>query len=151
INDKPMDPATGTILATAVKPNAAFGTITYLASDAIANYNSLQAEFKKRFGKGLSFQASYTYTKLLGDSDSTSNRVTDNTGTGYVSLVPNYPLADYGRGAYDQRQTFVLNGLYNLPGDRLTNKVMKAVIGGWALNGIWQYGSGIPLNINTGF
>jgi hypothetical protein len=152
INDKPMDPATGTILSTAVKPNAAFGTITYLAADAIANYNSLQAEFKKRFGKGLSFQASYTYSKLLGDSDSTSNRVTDNTGTGYVSLVPNYPLADYGRGAYDQRHTFVLNGLYNLPGDQyLKNKFVKGVFGGWALNGIWQYGSGIPLNINTGF
>jgi hypothetical protein len=152
VNDKPMDPATGTILSTAVKPNAAFGTIALLATDAIANYNSLQAEFKKSLGKGLSFQAAYTYSKLLGDSDSTSNRVTDNTGTGYVSLVPNYPLADYGRGAYDQRHTFVLNGLYNLPGDKvLTNKFAKAVLGGWALNGIWQYGSGIPLNINDGF
>jgi hypothetical protein len=152
INDKPMDPATGTILATAVKPNPGFGTITYLAADAIANYNSLQAELKKRLGKGLSFQASYTYSKLLSDADSTNARVTDNIGNGYVSLVPNYPLADYGRGAYDQRHTFVLNGLYNLPGDQyLTNKFAKAVLGGWALNGIWQYGSGIPLNITTGF
>jgi hypothetical protein len=153
INDKAVDPNTGLYnTAGAVKVNQAFGTITYLNTDAIANYNALQAEFKKSLGKGLSFQASYTYSKLLGDSDSTSNRVTDNTGTGYVSLVPNNPMADYGRGAYDQRQTFVLNGLYNLPFDQyLKNPVVKFALGGWALNGIWQYGSGIPLNINDGF
>jgi hypothetical protein len=153
INDKLVDPKTGLYnTAGALKTNPAFGTITYLSSDAIANYNALQAEFKKSVGKGLSFQASYTYGKMLSDADSTSNRVTDNTGTGYVSLDPLNPMLDYGRGAYDQQQTFVLNGLYNLPfGDYLKNSVLKGALGGWALNGIWQFGSGIPLNVNDGF
>ena len=89
---------------------------------------------------------------MLSDADSSSNRVTDNTGNGYVSLNPLYPMLDYGRGAYDQRQTLVVNGLYNLPFDKyLKGRVLKAGLGGWALNGIWQYGSGVPLNVNTGF
>ena len=153
INDKLVDPKTGLYnTAGALKMNSAFGTITYLATDAIANYNALQTEFKKTLGSGLTLQASYTYSKMLSDSDSTSNRVTDNTGTGYVSLNPLFPMWDYGLGAYNQKHTFVLNGLYDLPFDKfLTGRFLKAAVGGWALNGIWQYGTGIPLNINTGF
>lgn len=153
INDKMVDPNTGLYnTAGAVKINPAFGTITYLATDAIANYNALQTEFKKSVGSGLTVQVSYTYSKMLSDADSTSNRVTDNTGNSYVSLNPLYPMLDYGRGAYDQRQTAVVNGLYNLPFDKyLKGRVLKAGLGGWALNGIWQWGSGLPLNVNTGF
>ena len=123
-----------------------------MAADAIANYNGLQTEFKKTVGNGLTIQASYTYSKMLADADSTSNRVTDNTGNGYVSLSPSNPLLDYGRGAYDQRHTLVVNALYNLPFDKyLKGSAVKAAFGGWALNGIWQFGTGIPLNINDGF
>jgi len=89
INNKQVDPNTGLFnTAGAVKLNPAFGTITYLATDAIANYNALQTEFKKTVGKGFTVQVSYTYSKTLTDADSTSNRVTDNTGNGYVSLNP---------------------------------------------------------------
>ena len=47
------------------KINSAFGTITELADDAIANYNGLQAELKKSLGRGLTFQFAYTFSKTL--------------------------------------------------------------------------------------
>jgi hypothetical protein len=149
-NDKLVDPATGRYnSAGAIKPNAGFGTI---AQVAIANYNALQMEFKRALSAGLTFQVSYTYSKTLSDSDSSSNRVTDNTGTGYVFLDPLNPLRDYGRSAYDQRHVIVVNSQYALPFDKyLGNRVEKALIGGWVINGILQFGSGLPLNVGDGF
>jgi hypothetical protein len=67
-------------------------------------------------------------------------------------MFPTNPMADYGLSVYNQKQTFTFNGLYNLPfADGLQNRTMKAIVGGWALNGIWFYGSGIPLNVGDGF
>jgi hypothetical protein len=152
-NDKIVDPNTGLYNTSgAVKPNPGFGSITELYADTIANYNGLQAEFKKALSAGATFQVSYTYSKALSESDSSANRVTDNTGSGYVSFDPRNPLRDYGRSAYDQRHLLVINGQYELPfAKNLNGRVQKMLLGGWAVNGIWQYGSGLPLNINDGF
>jgi len=59
---------------------------------------------------------------------------------------------DYGLSAYDQRQTFVFNTQYQMPWDkRLTGRTVRATLGGWAINGILSYGSGLPFNIQDGF
>jgi hypothetical protein len=152
-NDKFVDPATGLYnTAGAVKPNPGFGTIAELAGVAVANYNGLQVDFRKALSAGLTFQMSYTYSKTLSDADSSNNRVTDNTGTGYVPLDPLNLLRDYGRSAYDQRHVIVINSQYELPLDKYLNgRWAKALIGGWFVNGIWQFGSGLPLNVGDGF
>jgi len=133
--------------------NPAFGNISRLSADTEANYNALQSALRKRTGGGLMFQASYTYSKALSMNDSTANRVVDNIGTSYVSLDKDDPGRDYGRAAPDQRHTFVFNSQYQLLAlDRLLNSgIAKALLGGWAVNGVWQYGSGLPLNVNAGF
>src|SRR6202043_633231 len=65
---------------------------------------------------------------------------------------PGNPLADYGRSAYDQRHLLVVNAQYDLPfGKRLKGRMEKALVDGWSLNGIWRYGSGLPLNVSDGF
>src|SRR5262249_49904967 len=149
-NDKLIDPATGLYsTAGALRPNPGFGTIAQLAGVAIGNYNGLQASFRRVVSAGWTFQVSYTYSKTLSDADSSANRVTDNTGTGYVLLDPLNPERDYGRSAYDQRHVLVVSSQYQLPGDKLlSGRFAKALLGGWMLNGIWQFGSGLPLNIN---
>jgi len=121
-------------------------------ADTIANYHSLQAEFRKALSAGLTFQTAYTYSKALSENDSFANRVIDNIGTSYVSLDPLNPSRDYGRSGTDQRHTLVINGQYALPfAERLKGRMPKAILGGWTASGIWQYGSGLPLNANTGF
>ena len=150
-NDLIANPATGLFIG-GTKPNANFGTIAELAGVAKANYNGLQTEFKKALSAGLMFQVSYTYSHTLSDADSSSNRVTDNSSTGYVVLNPLNVAQDYGRSVYDQRHLLVTNAQYTLPFDRrLKGGLEKALLGGWVLNGIWQYGSGLPLNVTDGF
>jgi hypothetical protein len=59
---------------------------------------------------------------------------------------------DYSLSAYDQRHTFVMNGAYQMPWDkRLNGKLAKTALGGWSINGLYSYGSGLPLSIQTGF
>jgi hypothetical protein len=131
--------------------NPNFSSIPEIRADTVANYNGLQADFQKALGTGLTFRTSYTYSKALDEADSTQNRISDNTGNGYTSFDPLNPGRDYGRSAYDQRHTVVVNAQYDLPFARSLKGAGKAILGGWAVSGIWSYGSGVPLNINTGF
>jgi len=137
---------TKTFPTTNTRINPAFGNITLLLADTVSNYNGMQAVLRKTAGGGLMFQASYTYSKALSEADSSANRVTDNTGSGYSTLDKDDPGRDYGRSASDQRQTFVFNAQYQFVAlDRLLNGgIAKALLGGWAMNGVWQYGSGLP-------
>ena len=152
-NDKNVDPNTGLYnTAGAVKPNPAFGTITLLQADAHANYNALQTMFRKRLSAGWLFQASFTYSKTLSEADSSANRVTDNTGAGYVTEIPNNLANDYGNSAYDQKFLMVINSSYELPFAKgRSSRLAQNLLGGWTLNPIWQWGSGLPLNLTDGF
>jgi hypothetical protein len=73
----------------------------------------------------------------------------DEIGNAYTNAVvqltmdPYHLNKDYSLSAYDQRQTLVINGRYQLPWDnRLNNKAAKAVFGGWSLNAIYTWGTG---------
>ena len=59
---------------------------------------------------------------------------------------------DYSRSAFDQRQTFVLDSQYEMPWDSLLKgRFTKTVFGGWAINGIFSAGSGLPENLSLSF
>jgi hypothetical protein len=131
--------------------NPNFSSIEQLRTGAISNYNSLQASLQKSVSAGLMFQAAYVFSKSLSEADTTQSHGISNIGSYVVSDYTNLGM-DYGRSGYDQRHTFVFNSRYKLPWDsRLKAGVEKALLGGWEINGIFQYGSGLPLNVNMGF
>lgn len=132
-----------------INPN--YSSIEMLRADVHDNYNGFQGMLQKTLSSGLVFQASYSLSKALSISDASRNRSIDNAGT-YGTMDKDDPERDYGRSGYDQRQTFVFNSQYRMPWDHLLNSgLSKALFGGWAINGIWQYGSGMPLNASLGF
>ena len=121
-----------------------------LVADTVSNYNGLQASLQKRLSAGWMFGASYTYSKALSEADTDAASVLDSTPN--FSPIINSPGHDYGLSAFGQKHILVLNSLYQMPWDHLLNgRVEKALLGGWAVNGIWQYGSGLPLNVNLAF
>ena len=148
----PLIQPDGSYLFTAARPklNPNFSTITYESTDARYNYNGFQTVLQKTLSVGLQLQASYTYSKAMSNSDEIgpayTNSVVANT------LDPWNPMRDYSLSAYDQRQTFVLNGAYQLPLDKyLSGRMAKTALGGWAINGIFSYGSGLPFGVADGF
>jgi hypothetical protein len=125
-----------------VAPN--IPTVDQRNGDGTSHYNALQAKLEKRFSAGLSFLASYTWSKTI---DNTSNIVypwDDKLNTG---LSNGFKLVDVP-------QNFVFSYNYELPfghGKRFLNGggAANVLLGGWSLNGITTIQSGQPLMITV--
>jgi hypothetical protein len=117
-------------------------------------YNSLQAVLQKTMGRGLQYQVSYTYSKCMSDS------------TGYYGAWNNALSGSaYWQNIYDSKSewapcyydaTNILSAyaVYELPfgrGKALAsdaNKVVNAIIGGWAVSPIVTFRTGFPMPVS---
>jgi hypothetical protein len=104
---------------------------------AKSNYNSLQALFEKRFSHGLQFQASYTYSKSL-----------DNASSFESALNPLNFNATYGLSAFDARNRFVFNYVWDLPIPKMQG-FAGALLDGWEVTGILSFQSGFPVRLTS--
>jgi len=55
---------------------------------------------------------------------------------------------NYGLADYDRTHIFAANYVVNLPGDKLKNGALKAVVGGWQISGLTRLQSGSPLDLD---
>jgi len=123
-----------------------YANINLWDSNGDSNYHSLQASVEKRFTAGLSFLASYTFSKSIDltstyfNSVGASNRAQDN----------NNLRAERGLSDFDVRNRFVFSYNYELPwgkGRKLLSDLSpltNAFLGGWQVNGITAIQSGTP-------
>src|SRR5204862_2070230 len=56
-------------------------------------------------------------------------------------------LADYSRSDIDQRFRFVFSHVWELPWLRQSHSLAGKLFGGWAINGIVQFNSGLPVTV----
>jgi len=136
------NPTTG--VGTAVRQfGGRFAEIDYKTSGGTDQYHSLQSTLQRRFARGLSMGAQYTWAKSLGTS-SGSNEAT-------TAQSPYSFLLDYGRGTFDIRHTLNATVLYDLPfGHGRAHSLsgpMDAVAGGWQVGGIVNFRSGVPIDV----
>lgn len=112
----------------------------------IANYNAGTVEFKKRFSRGLQFQASYTLAKNLSENGAYLTTYAPENG-GVVSDRYN-PSLDYGNVIYTRKNRVLVTFLYELPfgrGGQLfrsANPVVDRIVGGWELAGVVLFQTG---------
>lgn len=128
------------------RPNPFAGVVDLLTNGGKYNYNSLQAEIRRRFTNGFSLQANYTFQKILTDVQSDQQTRFD------PFLDVNNEDLDYARADYDRTHTFNFNTLYELPfgnGKRWLNGSGWAdrVLGGWQFSSIINISSGPPVGI----
>jgi hypothetical protein len=119
------------------------GSVTRIQKDGYSNYNAFQTKIEKRYSKGVTFIASYAWSKTmsLGDASGVQN-----------------PLdwrADYAPSGQDMRQHFVGSAIYALPfGHGKTygahwNRVTDALLGGWSGGPILTVNTGTPVNLSV--
>ena len=119
---------------------------------ASSTYNSLQLKVQKRFARGASINAAYTWSKLLSNTDTLT--------TWLESSVPGIQdphnlKAEKSLSADNAAQRLVISYVYDLPFGRNqaflanTPKVVNAVIGGWGLGGLTTLMTGFPLGFGT--
>ena len=123
------------------------GVANLFTNGAKYNYNSLQVEFRRRFTKGLYFQANYTFQKTLTNGIGTSQTLVE------PFLDNARPELEYSRADYDSAHNIKINGIYELPFGHnrrflsSANRVVDAIIGGWQISPIVTVSSGAPISI----
>ncbi len=132
------------------RPFPAFGVISSWEPRGISNYNGLQLSAEKRYSRGLSLLAAYTWSKSLdegGGGNSSSGDPRNNIQD------PRDIRASYGLSSFDYRHRFTLSTIYELPlgtGRRFMNNAPRfanAIAGGWQIASIVTAQSGAPFSV----
>ncbi|HLH18537.1 MAG TPA: TonB-dependent receptor [Bryobacteraceae bacterium] len=133
------------------RPDQSFGAITWVDPAGISTYNGLAARVEHRFGHGLYFLNSFTWSKALGDSEQALE-----TASGQALANPQnvYNLkAERGPSSFDVKLINTTSFVYQLPFGKGRKwganwgPVVDGAIGGWELNTINISNTGLPVNI----
>ena len=117
-------------------------------------YNSLQAQLRHQFSHGLLIQASYTWSKLFTNVNSSEAgggiAAPGNVLSGSASS--NDPLdlgQQYGLAAFNRPQRFILAYSYDLP-YKHTQGFTGHAFGGWTVSGVTTIQDGEPFTVIDG-
>jgi hypothetical protein len=135
-------------------PQYPLGVLQQDARLGASNYHSLQASATKRFKHAGIVQAAYTWGKLISNTDNTSAFLDGQGGTGLVQDIYNLK-AEKSVSQQDIRHNLVVNYGLDLPfghGQMYLshiNGVTNGIIGGWRVNGITTFRSGVPIALTA--
>ncbi|MEX2264932.1 MAG: carboxypeptidase-like regulatory domain-containing protein [Bryobacteraceae bacterium] len=132
-------------------PYPEFGRVFLVDPVGLGNYNSFAAKFQRRFSGGLTYLASYTWSKSID----TLSAIRQHAGDALFAQDEFCIQCDRALSSYDARQRLVTSALYELPfgkGKRFASgsRVVNAMLGGWQVGSIVTLQSGFPLNVFAG-
>ncbi len=127
--------------ANALVPYPGYQAIVSRAPIFTSNYNSLQVSLNRRFSKGLTLGAAYTWSKLL----------TTNPQDRSLGVADAYDLkGNYGLSTLNTPQILVVSYVYELPFYKNEKNLAGYVLGGWEISGITNFQSGQSHTVTQG-
>jgi hypothetical protein len=125
-------------------PNAFVANVT--SNGGLYRYNSLQVELRRRYENGFSFEANYTFQKILADTTQDGQGAVDP----YLDNL-NQKL-NYARPTYDRTHTINATMNLDLPfgrGRHWVNSggIASKILGGFQVTSIFNISSGAPISI----
>jgi outer membrane receptor protein involved in Fe transport len=135
---------------TLAQPNCVYSSVGEIAGIANSSYNALEASLRKRFGHGLSFLASYTWSHSIDDVSSfniTGSASQPVAGENDLAQNPFNLAAERGPSMFDARHRFVLSYQWSIPFLQRSSAWYGKVFGNWQLNGIFTAMSGTPFTV----
>ncbi len=130
----------------AALPWPEFGPVNLVENIGESWYNALQLKWERRFTQGLSYMASYAFSKHIDQ---------------YGGSVGDQPLPfepkgySRGRSSLDRTHILAISSIYELPfgrGRRFLPHISRSsnvILGGWELSGIYRFVSGMPLTFQV--
>jgi hypothetical protein len=112
-----------------------------------SSYNALQAKFQKRLSSGLSFLASYTWSKSLD--------IQSEGQSGSIETIYDR-TRDWGPSDFNRTSLFVFSGIYQLPFGKgkaylsNANGFINTLAGNWNVGSIITLDSGRPFSVSAG-
>ncbi len=132
----------------AALPYLGFHSVEMASNEGNGDYNSIQLAMRGTVKTDLTYQLGYTYAHSNDPS-------TNATGSGGDLQAVSNPYAgwkyDFGPSAFDRRNVFFANFVYQIPFLKNSeNKLLKATVGGWEISGVVTAESGAPVNLTIG-
>jgi len=127
----------------------AFNVVSPMNRNSI--YHSAQVKVEKRFAQGASILGSYTWSKLISDTDTLTAWLEPGGGMGVQNW--NDLKSEKSVTLYDTPQRAVISFIYDLPfgkGKKFlagNGGAVDRLVGGWGVNGITTFQSGNPLSM----
>ena len=119
---------------------------------ADSNYHAMQLKWEKRYSKGLTMLAHYTWSKMIDNSSHGSGNYSWLGGSTSIQNV--FDLrGERSLSAHDVAHRMVLTGAYELPFGKgrkwgsSWNRAVDLIAGGWEVSGLAQIQSGMPLAV----
>jgi len=126
-----------------VNPN--FGRLRFWENSVTSAYDAAQLQVSKRFSRGYAITGNYTLSKSLDIRSTWHSGATTTNGAqeGYSTNVSNVRL-DRGRSVFDARHRAIVSFIWETPFFKDSQPLVRAILGGWQLNGILALQSGLP-------
>jgi hypothetical protein len=132
------------LVYSAVLPNVT--TINYYTATGASEYNAAQFSFERRYSKGLTVNANYTFARNL-------TNISDGGTTGAATvgaILPYNRTYDWGNSDIGIKNRFSFRANYELPFGKSGSRMEKLAIGGWQMNTLAFWQSGIPYTVLDG-
>ncbi len=132
-----------------------FGPESVMAAGAHSSYHALQASASQNNSRaGLSFQASYTFSKSIDDTSAVPGGISGSPGVILQTLPqdPFHPEADKGPSTFDVAHVFTLSLMQAWPLDRVRflQPLGKRLTKGWQFLNITTLTTGPPFTVYSG-
>jgi outer membrane receptor protein involved in Fe transport len=118
------------------------GNNSEISSQSVSSYNSMQVQVNKRFSHNFTVQGAYTWSRSLDNASAFS----------LGAAVPNvFNLhSQWGVSDFFAKHIGSFTWIWDLPSFQRSNPALRAVAGGWQVNGSVSLRSGTPINVLSG-
>ena len=136
------------------KPQPHMPTVFWGDDRGRADYHGLEIKAERRFSDGLSFLASYTWSRVIDNG--ASGFFTAENGVGGSSLVQDFYNLDRNKGpaGFNVPHFFSLSTVWEIPAGKGKGRFNKGpaawILGNWHVNSLVQLRSGQPSNMVVG-
>jgi len=137
-----------TIPAAQRRVRPTWNSVTLRDPGTNSSYNALVAKGEKRFSRGLTFIASYTWSHNIDQGNESLDEGLSGTANPYNLS------AERGNSSLDRRHNFVGSFTYELPFGKGRaiganwGRALTTVLGGWQVGGILSLRTGIPFSVS---
>jgi hypothetical protein len=131
--------------------NDQIGEDTYLSNSGNSNYLALEIGMRRRFSKGLQYQASYTFSHAIDNQSDIFEGARTRPAPALPVLStftrPFDSRVDRGNANFDQRHNLVFNAIWDLPRPPHRAGWTRWFLSGWTASVIGAYRSGFPVTV----
>lgn len=129
-----------------------YNSVAMAFNDVNSGYHSLQTTLERRFSRGLTVLANYTWSKSIDTLPFGQNNTT--LYLEGLSPIPWYMPGrhqfDRGPSEFDHKHRFVTSFVWDMPKLAGSPALVRAIAGGWQMSGLLSAQTGGPVTVLAG-